>query len=98
MNKSDLAAKLDASKLSQDLGQPVRISAKFGTGIENLLEQVRKITGTADLDLHLAVCINDRQKDLLKRLKAVKSKHQAVSAITELLNGKVEGLRPPKKW
>jgi len=89
LNKSDLAATFDIGKLPQHLGQFVQISAKCGTGIENLLTGIRRITGASDFDLHLAVCINDRQKDLLKRLKAVKSKRQAVSLITELLNSPV---------
>jgi small GTP-binding protein len=89
LNKSDLVAKFDIGRLPQNLGRYVQISAKFGTGIENLLGKIRRITGTADFDLHLAVCINNRQKDLLKRLKTVKSKRQAVSLITELLKGQV---------
>lgn len=89
LNKSDLVAKFDIGKLPQNLGRYVQISAKFGTGIENLLGKIRRITGTADFDLHLAVCINDRQKDLLKRLETVKSKRQAVSLITELLNSPI---------
>jgi len=89
LNKSDLPTKFDAGKLPQILGTTVQISAKVGTGIENLLKKIRQICGVADFDLKLAVCITSRQENLVKQLKKAKSKEQAASIITELLNGRL---------
>jgi len=89
LNKADLPARLDADKLPQVLAKTVQVSAKLGTGIENLLKKIRLICGVADFDLHAPVCFTNRQENLLKKLKKANSKQQAASIITELLNGQV---------
>jgi tRNA modification GTPase len=90
LNKCDLPAKFDISKLPEILSNTIKISAKEGTGIENLLEKVRQVCGVADFDLKTAVCFTDRQENLLQQLTNIKSKQQASSIITELLNGKID--------
>lgn len=95
LNKSDLPAKFDAVNLPQrapagrgpSLDNTVRISAKVGTGIEDLTQKIRQICGVADFDLKTAVCITCRQENLLKQLQRAESKQQVASTITELLNG-----------
>jgi tRNA U34 5-carboxymethylaminomethyl modifying GTPase MnmE/TrmE len=89
LNKSDLPARLDTAKLPTILKTTVHISAKEGTGIENLTEKIQQLAGVANFDLHTAVCFTDRQENLLKQLKNDKSKQQAASIITELLNGRL---------
>ena len=89
LNKSDLPTKFDAGKLPQILGTTVQISAKFGTGIENLIQKIRQICGVADFNLKLAVCITGRQENLVKQLSDAKSRSEAASIITELLNGRL---------
>ncbi|MHC4572103.1 MAG: GTPase [Planctomycetota bacterium] len=89
LNKSDLPAKLDVSILPQILADAMQISAKFGTGIENLLKRIQKLCGVDKFSLQTAVCITDRQENLVKQLNKAKSKKQAVSIITELLNGRL---------
>ena len=89
LNKSDLPAKLDTAKLPQIFADTVRISAKLGTGIENLLRKIRQICGVADFDLQAEVSFTSRQEKLLKQLKKAKSGKQAASIITELLNGRL---------
>jgi len=89
LNKSDLPTKFDAGKLPQILGTTVQISAKFGTGIENLIQKIRQICGVADFNLKLAVCITGRQENLVKQLSDIKSRSEAASIITELLNGRL---------
>ncbi len=88
LNKSDLPAKFDTGRLPQTLSSPVQISAKESTGIEKLNEKIRRTSGTADFDLQQPVCFTSRQENLLKQLRNAKSKQQATSIITELLNGK----------
>ena len=89
LNKSDLPPKLDVSRLPEALSNTAQISAKEGTGIENLAEKIRQISGTADFDLRTAVCFTDRQENLLQQLRHAKSKQQAAAIITELLNGRL---------
>jgi tRNA modification GTPase len=89
LNKSDLPPKFDIGKLPETLSNSVQISAKEGTGIENLIEKIRQITGVADFDLKTPVVFTSRQEVVLKRLKNAKSKQQATSIITELLNSQV---------
>ncbi len=89
LNKSDLPARLDIDKLPKILANTVQISAKFETGIEDLTGKIQQLAGVAGFDLHTAVCITARQENLLKQLKNAKSKEQATSIITELLNGQL---------
>ncbi len=86
LNKSDLPAKFDTSRLPENLANTVQISAKFGTGIENLLGKIQQTCRCLDFDLKTTVCFTPRQENLLKKLQKAKSKQQAVSVITELLN------------
>jgi len=85
-NKSDLPMKLEVSSQAET----VQISAKFGTGIENLLKKIQQSLGVMDFDLGSAVCFTDRHQRLVKRIVESKSKDEAVSAITELLNSEIE--------
>jgi tRNA modification GTPase len=89
LNKSDLPAKLDTGKLPRILSNTVQISAKFETGIENLMQKITQLAGVADFDLHTAVCFTARQESLLKQLKNAESKQKAALIITELLNGQL---------
>ena len=89
LNKSDLPAKLNTGELPEICRDTVLISAKLGTGIEKLVEKIPQICGTADFDLKTPVCFTGRQEGLLRRLKEVKSEQQAVSIITELLDGQL---------
>jgi tRNA modification GTPase len=89
LSKSDLPAKLDTGRLPKTLSNTVQISAKFGIGIEELTEKMRRIAGVADFDFQQPVCFTSRQEDLLKKLTNAKSKQQATSIISELLNGQL---------
>ena len=89
LNKSDLPAKFDTSRLPANLSNTVQISAKEGTGIEYLSEKIIKTVGAADFDLRKPVCFTHRQENILKELTNATSKQQATSIITELLNGQV---------
>jgi len=89
INKSDLSAVFDTPELPEILGNTLLISAKFGTGIEELIEKILQICGAADFDSKEAVCFTRRHKNLLKQLKRAESKQQAASIITELLNGRI---------
>lgn len=87
LNKCDLPAGFDTDKLPEFMSNSIRISAKEGTGIENMLEKVRQSTGVTKFDLKTPICFTKRQNNLLQQLKNAKSTQQAASIITELLNG-----------
>jgi len=89
LNKSDLPARFDTTRLPGTLSNTVQISAKEGTGIENLSETIIKTVGAADFKLQEPVCFTIRQENLLQKLTNIKSKQQATSIITELLNGQL---------
>ena len=89
LNKSDLPEKLDARRLPKALADTVKISAKFGTGIEHLLKKIQQFLNVTDYNLKKIACFTHRQENLLKQLKKAKSKGQAASIITELLNGRL---------
>jgi tRNA modification GTPase len=89
LNKSDLPAKFDTSQLPETLSSTVQISAKEGAGIESLNKKIIKTIGVADFDLHGPVSFTARQENILRELTNTKSKQQATSIITELLNGQI---------
>ena len=85
LNKSDLPSKFNAASLPEKLTDTVQISAKLGTGIENLLEKIRQTCNIIDFDLKTPVCFTLRQENLLKKLQQADSEQHALSIITELL-------------
>jgi len=89
LNKSDLPARFDTSRLPETLSNTVQISAKEGTGIENLSKKIIKTFGATDIELQEPVYFTARQENLLKQLRNTKSKQQTASIITELLKGHV---------
>jgi len=89
LNKCDLPAKFETGKLPDFFSDTVQISAEQGTGIEKLLERIRQVCGVTDFVLKTAVCFTNRQENLLNKLTDIKSKQQAASIITELLNGQL---------
>ena len=89
LNKSDLPARLDTTKLPPTLANTVLISAKFQTNIDTLINKIQLLTATQQLDLHAPICFTTRQQDLLQKLQNAESKTSAASVITELLNGKL---------
>ncbi len=89
LNKSDLPRKLDESKLPKNIGRPLGISAKFGNGIEQLIQEIRDTLGVSGFNLQSPVCFTDRQQDLLRQLVNIKSKDRVAQLISELLNGRV---------
>jgi tRNA modification GTPase len=90
LNKTDLPQHFDTGSLPSHLGQPVRISAKQNTGIEDLIHAIRRAFNIADVDSHAAVVFTDRQRILLERLIAMESCRQADDLTAELLHGPVE--------
>ena len=84
LNKSDLPF---GAQRRRDLPNTVSISAKLGTGIEQLCTRIQRLAGVENFDLRQPICFTDRQEQLLIQLTNAKSKDAARSIITELLSG-----------
>jgi len=88
LNKSDLPARFDLAKLPLALSNTVLISAKLGTGIDQLCMEVQRLIGAENFDLNQPICFTSRQEQLLKQLSNADSKDKADGIITQLLSGR----------
>jgi len=86
-NKCDLANNL----LVDGLNPPrrIKISAKTGSGIKELVDEIGQALGVLDYDMKRTVCFTDRQRKVLEQIASVQTKQQAEGLITELLKGKL---------
>jgi tRNA modification GTPase len=66
---------------------PINISAKLGTGIDRLCDEIQRLAGVENFDPNQPICFTTRQEQLLAQLLTAKSKDTAHSIITELLSG-----------
>ncbi len=90
INKSDLPARFDSTKLSCNLASSVvKISALSGTGIDSLAEKICQITGIDTFDSKQPICFTTRQKQLLMKLTKADSQDEAGTIITELLSARL---------
>jgi tRNA modification GTPase len=93
LNKSDLPFVAqrsgDLSCLFEKGNMPnaVSISAKLGTGIDYLCDEIRQLAGVENFDPNQPICFTTRQEQLLTQLSEAKSKDATHSLITELLSG-----------
>jgi tRNA modification GTPase len=89
LNKADLPAQFDSSCLPQGLGERIPVSAKLGTGIDSLIRDVCRACNVAESLFDRVIAFTDRQKRLLSGLQHAGSRSEAVSTITELLEGPI---------
>lgn len=87
LNKSDLPSRLNTEQLPESLSNSVGISAKEGSGIENLKHKIEQISNVTHYDPRQPICFTVRQEKLLEQLNNAPSEQRATSIITELLNG-----------
>ena len=79
MNKSDLKPEIDISIIETCLGSPILLSAKNGSGFDELCDAVVQLLGTADFDTTSAMLATERQRLCCE--KAKESLDEAVSAL-----------------
>jgi tRNA modification GTPase len=65
----------------------ISISAKFGSGIDYLCDEIQRLAGIENFDPNQPICFTPRQEQLLAQLSTAKSKDAVHSIITELLSG-----------
>ncbi len=89
LNKSDLpfAAQSRRDFVLGNTPNAISISAKFGSGIDYLCDEIGRLAGVENFDANQAVCFTVRQEQLLTQLLTAKSKEAAHTLITELLSG-----------
>lgn len=79
VNKSDLKTEIDISIIETCLGSPILLSAKNGSGFDELCDAVVQLLGTADFDTTSAMLATERQRLCCE--KAKESLDEAVSAL-----------------
>ncbi len=89
LNKSDLPAQFDPTRLPEQLDQRVLVSAKLGTGIDDLIGAVHQACNVAALPPGGIVAFTDRQRRLLDELQHATSGNQAAALVAELLEGPI---------
>ena len=93
LNKSDLpfvaqrSGNLSCLFETGNMPNAVSISAKLGSGIDYLCDEIQRLAGVENFDPNQAICFTNRQEKLLTQLTAAKSKDAAHALITELLSG-----------
>jgi len=76
--------------LLKDLSfEGLKISAKTGSGIKELIDEIEQALGVVDFDVKKTVCFTDRQRKVLEQIASAKTKQQTKGLITELLKGAV---------
>ena len=83
LNKSDLPRRFKADNPAS----AINISAKLGSGIDYLCDEIQRLAGVENFDPNQPICFTTRQEQLLAQLSTAKSKDAAHSIITELLSG-----------
>lgn len=66
VNKSDLETRIDTNVIREKVGNVISISAKTGSGREELEEAVLRLTGAASFDSSKGVLANERQYSAAK--------------------------------
>jgi tRNA modification GTPase len=67
----------------------LKISAKTGSGIKELVDEIEQALGVWDFDMKKTVCFTDRQRKVLEQIASAGEKQQIKRLIQELLKGTV---------
>ncbi len=99
INKTDLDKNHLKGKIEKNFSQTVFISAKKGTGKDDLAKAVEELLGTADFDTSAVAVVNERQCECCKKaLEALYDAENALSlgltmdAVTVCLDSAIENL------
>lgn len=87
LNKADLPEHFDSVALSAGLGQPIRISARQSTGIEELIRAIHQALNTTACDGKMTIGFTPRQISLLGQLKQARPGVEAGRIMSQLLEG-----------
>jgi tRNA modification GTPase len=93
LNKSDLpfvsqrSGNLPCLFETGNMPNAISISAKLGSGIDYLCDEIQRLAGVENFDPNQPICFTPRQEQILAQLSKAKSKDAAHTLITELLSG-----------
>jgi tRNA modification GTPase len=93
LNKSDLpfvaqrSGNLPCLFETGNMPNAVSISAKLGSGIDYLCDEIQQLAGIENFDPNQPICFTPRQEQILAQLSKAKSKDAEHTLITELLSG-----------
>ena len=79
INKTGVETVIDIDFIKSHIDNVVFISAKNGDGVEQLIQVVEKVTGTADFDPSVATLATERQRDCA--VKALSAINEGIEAI-----------------
>lgn len=79
LNKSDKETKIDRDYIESTFGRCIEMSAKNGTGLDELRDRVTTLLGTKNFDPNAAMLANERQRQCC--LDALGSIEDAVNAL-----------------
>ena len=79
LNKSDKETKIDRDYIESTLGRCIEMSAKNGTGLDELRDKVTTLLGTKNFDPNAAMLANERQRQCC--LNALSSIDDAVNTL-----------------
>lgn len=71
------------------LADGLKISAKTGSGIKELIEEIENNLGVLNFDMKKTVCFTQRQKNIVCQIASAEKKQQIEQLIQELLKGPV---------
>jgi tRNA modification GTPase len=93
LNKSDLpfvsqrSGNLPSLFETGNMPNAISISAKLGSGIDYLCDEIQRLAGVENFDPNQPICFTSRQEQILAQLSKAKSKDAEHTLITELLSG-----------
>lgn len=79
LNKNDKENLIDTDYITASLGEPVVMSAKDGTGLQELKDRITTILGTKNFDPNAAMLANERQRQCC--IRALDSLRDAENAL-----------------
>jgi len=90
LNKADLSGRFDPASLPAHMRQAVCISAKQGTGIEDLIHAIHQALATTSLNPKMPIAFMPRQASLLEQLAHASSRAEARRIMSQLSAGPLE--------
>jgi tRNA modification GTPase len=85
LNKADLPACLDLARVPDTLGPTVRIIAKQGSGIDDLVRTIHRVCGVMDFDPRRPVAFTAQQTRSLELLQRATSKIKIRAILSDLV-------------
>jgi tRNA modification GTPase len=87
INKIDLPQKLSRAVIEESIPRVATVSAKDGSGLEELRRAAEELLGLADFDSSAGIIVNERQRECL-----LKARHSLAEGLAALDNGMLDAV------